>query len=214
MPLVNLHRFSYFPTGHALSNSFRTQRWEYWCTKVLLQGCRRRGEGGMAPSDFGRSGDGGRLYPPDYYLPLPPDFQIFLRPCSPSTWFKWWAHLYERIVERPIQFFLKLTKSYDEAQCTSRKEVWVARVACCSLEFSAASLKNKIMNLLIEKLKFHRMYLCFTFKWYFVTKTVRKNCSNDREKPLKFETEHREFTKDLRSLEQFIQTVKVQINFG
>ena len=37
------------------------------------------------------------------------------------------------------------------------------------------------------------MYLCFTFKWYFVTKTVRKNCSNDREKPLKFETEHREF---------------------
>ena len=27
------------------------------------------------------------------------------------------------VVERPIQFFLKLTKSYDEAQCTSRKEV-------------------------------------------------------------------------------------------
>ena len=34
--------------------------------------------------------------------------------------------------------------------------------------------------------------------------TVRKNCSRDREKLLKFETEGREFEKFLRSLEQFI----------
>ena len=55
--------------------------------------------------------------------------------------------------------------------------------------------------------------------WYFVTKivlpycTVRKNCSSDREKLLKFEAEGREFEIFLRSLEQFIQTVKGQNNF-
>ena len=43
--------------------------------------------------------------------------------------------------------------------------------------------------------------------------TVRKNCSNDQEKLLKFETEGREFAKFLRSLEQLIQTVKCQKNF-
>ena len=43
--------------------------------------------------------------------------------------------------------------------------------------------------------------------------TVRKKCSSDREKLLKFETEGREFAKFLRSLEQFIQTIKGQNNF-
>ena len=43
--------------------------------------------------------------------------------------------------------------------------------------------------------------------------TVRKNCSSDREKLLKFEAEGREFAKFLRSLEQFIQTVKGQNSF-
>ena len=42
---------------------------------------------------------------------------------------------------------------------------------------------------------------------------MRKNCSSDREKLLKFEAEGREFAKNLRSLEQFIQTVKDQNNF-
>ena len=54
-------------------------------------------------------------------------------------------------------------------------------------------------------------------KWYFVTKIVltycEKNSSSDREKLLKFEAEGQEFTKILRSLEQFIQTVKGQNNF-
>ena len=40
--------------------------------------------------------------------------------------------------------------------------------------------------------------------------TVGKNCSSDREKLLKFEAEGREFAKFLRSLEEFIQTVKGQ----
>ena len=52
---------------------------------------------------------------------------------------------------------------------------------------------------------------------YFVTKIVltycEKNCFIDREKLLKFEAEGREFTKFLRSLEQFIQPVKVWNNF-
>ena len=39
-----------------------------------------------------------------------------------------------------------------------------------------------------------------------------QNCSSDREKILKFEAEGREFAKILRSLEQFIQTVKGQNN--
>ena len=43
--------------------------------------------------------------------------------------------------------------------------------------------------------------------------TVRKKCSSDQEKLLKFEAEGREFAKILRSLEQFIQIVKGQNNF-
>ena len=43
---------------------------------------------------------------------------------------------------------------------------------------------------------------------------MRKNCSSDREKFLKFEAEGREFAKFLRSLEQFIQTVTGQNNVG
>ena len=43
--------------------------------------------------------------------------------------------------------------------------------------------------------------------------TVRKNCSTDREKLLKFEAEDLEFAKFWRSLEQFIQAVKGQNNF-
>ena len=44
--------------------------------------------------------------------------------------------------------------------------------------------------------------------------TVRKNCFTDREKLLIFETEGQEFAKFLRSLEQFVQTVKGMNNFG
>ena len=43
--------------------------------------------------------------------------------------------------------------------------------------------------------------------------TVRKNCSRDQEKLLKFEAEGLEFAKFVRSLEQFIQTAKGQHNF-
>ena len=43
--------------------------------------------------------------------------------------------------------------------------------------------------------------------------SARKKCSSDREKLLKFEAEGQEFAKSLRSLEQFIETVKGQNNF-
>ena len=43
--------------------------------------------------------------------------------------------------------------------------------------------------------------------------TVRKNCSSDREKLLKFKAESQKFANFLRTLEQFIQTVKGQNNF-
>ena len=56
----------------------------------------------------------------------------------------------------------------------------------------------------------------FRKKWYFVTKIVltyfEKKCSSDPKKVLKFVAEGREFAKYLRSLEQFIQTVKDQNN--
>ena len=54
-------------------------------------------------------------------------------------------------------------------------------------------------------------------KWYSVSKIVLTYCekkkSSDQEKLLKFEAEGREFAKILRSLEQFIQTVKGKYNF-
>ena len=43
---------------------------------------------------------------------------------------------------------------------------------------------------------------------------MRKNCFSDQEKLLKFKAEGRKFAKLLRSLEQFIQTVKVSTIFG
>ena len=42
---------------------------------------------------------------------------------------------------------------------------------------------------------------------------MRKNCFSDGEKILKYKAEGQEFAKCLRSLEQFIQTVKGQNNF-
>ena len=59
------------------------------------------------------------------------------------------------------------------------------------------------------------LMIFFYLQWYFVTKIVLTYCKNssDREKLLKFEAEGLEFAKILRSLEQFIQTVKGQNNF-
>ena len=67
------------------------------------------------------------------------------------------------------------------------------------------------------EIKFVTMELCDTLVHILLLKlfypTVRKKCSSDRENFLKFEAEGREFAKILRSLEQFVQTVKGQNNF-
>ena len=57
------------------------------------------------------------------------------------------------------------------------------------------------------------MVFCYQ-NWYDYT--VRKKCSSDLEKLLKWEAEGREFAKVLRLLEQFVQTVqcKVRTIFG
>ena len=51
------------------------------------------------------------------------------------------------------------------------------------------------------------------FCYKIVLTYCEKNCFSDREKVLKFEAVGQEFAKFLRSLEQFIQTVKGQNNF-
>ena len=71
------------------------------------------------------------------------------------------------------------------------------------------------INLRLSEKSLSKIYHCV--HWYFVTKIVltycEKKCSSVKEKKLKFEAEGREFSKILRSLEQFIQTVKGQNNF-
>ena len=52
------------------------------------------------------------------------------------------------------------------------------------------------------------------YKWYFITKIVLTYCEKKNVLVIeKFEAEGREFSKFLRSLEQFIQTVKGQNKF-
>ena len=62
-----------------------------------------------------------------------------------------------------------------------------------------------------------RQFFTLQKKWYFFTKIVltycEKNCSSDQEKLWKFKAEGQEFTKILKSLEQFTLTVKGQNNF-
>ena len=57
-------------------------------------------------------------------------------------------------------------------------------------------------------------FICVLEMAFFFIKIVltycEKKCSSNQEKLLKFEAEGREFAKFLRSLEQFIQTVKRQ----
>ena len=54
-------------------------------------------------------------------------------------------------------------------------------------------------NYSILVLGFREMVFCFK-NCFDLLSTVRKNCSSDREKLLKFESEGREFSKKLRSL--------------
>ena len=95
----------------------------------------------------------------------------------------------------------------------------------CSVNFSVATplsiLRSNYFLYCSDYFSYVPIFLLlcpYLTKWYFVTKTVltyceKKICSSDQEKLLKFEAERREFANFLRSLEQFIQTVKGQNNF-
>ena len=76
-------------------------------------------------------------------------------------------------------------------------------------------LHMKVLSFWLKNIKnrvFRFLGLGF-WGFIFLCATVRKNCSSDQEKLLKFEAESQEFAIILRSLEQFIQTVKGQNNF-
>ena len=75
--------------------------------------------------------------------------------------------------------------------------------------YEAAQLPASFCSLKIQGLSTENCILLPKLFWL----TVKKKCSSDREKLLKFEAEGQEFAKNLRSLKQFIQTVKGQNNF-
>ena len=77
----------------------------------------------------------------------------------------------------------------------------------------SAYLFSLNIGILIDKFKHCMLHKIGILLSKLFWPTVRKNHSSDWEKLLKFEAEGREFAKILRSLEQFIQTVKGQNNF-
>ena len=80
----------------------------------------------------------------------------------------------------------------------------VSKVYFCKANF-------KVTQLNFDRISILASYGILLPKFFWPT--VRKNCFSDREKLLKFEAEGLEFTKFLRSQEQFSQTVKGQNNF-
>jgi len=81
-----------------------------------------------------------------------------------------------------------------------------------NIQFTAYNNDVKFAHNLFCSLDISQKYIDILLPKLFWT-TVRKNCSSDRGKLLKFKAEGREFAKFLRSLEQFIQNVKGQNNF-
>ena len=77
--------------------------------------------------------------------------------------------------------------------------------------FKRYEIKNPNNFLSESKKKAIEMVFCYQNCSDLLWEKIVLN--SDREKLLKFEAEGREFSKFLRSLEQFIQTVKGQNNF-
>ena len=107
------------------------------------------------------------------------------------------------------------------------KEVKISRLYLCKYIYNCLDFVGCNMQCILH-LSQHFLYpratshsfslTLFIYQWYFVTKIVltyceKKKCSSDPEKLLKFVAEGREFAKILRSLEQFVRTVKGQNNF-
>ena len=76
-----------------------------------------------------------------------------------------------------------------------------------------ARLPSKKAVNLMRAANWKQRGMVFCYQNCYDLLTVRKNCSSDWEKLLKFQAEGWEFAKFLRSLEQIIQTVKGQNNF-
>ena len=73
---------------------------------------------------------------------------------------------------------------------------------------------SKIAKKVTQMAKKSQKYLPYVlFHESTINGILLPNCSSDREKLLKFEAEGWEFAKFLRSLKQFIQTVKGQNKF-
>ena len=124
------------------------------------------------------------------------------------------VHTY-RTVKRIIELQFSVPFLFDKKNpiCFLYTQVLRDSISCFLL--NSLPMKNALE--VLAKLTENKMLL---LKWRngilfrkLFWPTVRKNCSSDREKLLKFEAEGREFEIFLRSLEQFIQTVKGQNNF-
>ena len=77
------------------------------------------------------------------------------------------------------------------------------------------NMSTKLKNSFLKTKERRNEKVVIFKKWYFVTKIdlTRKKCSSGWEKLLKFKAEGYEWAKFLRSLEQFIQTMKGKNNF-
>ena len=105
-----------------------------------------------------------------------------------------------------------LTKMADKHGCTLSQlaVAWCLRNSTSQSVIASANSTEQLLEILgslpviyINGILFQKLF------W----PNVRKKCFSDREKLLKFVAEGWEFAKFLRSLEQFIQTVKGQNNF-
>ena len=116
---------------------------------------------------------------------------------SVSNWVENGAHLAEK---NPFWWTISVTSMLSE---------WTDFLSIC-LSVSRSALCGQTLY----KVTFEFSYTCgFGILLPKKNNTVRKNCSSNREKLLKFKAEGRKFAEFLRSLEQFIQTVQGQNNF-
>ena len=123
----------------------------------------------------------------------------FNHSCSPNAEFEW----DESISASGIRTVSKIYYNQEITVNYRPEEIRSSMKKSMELDFKLYQkwILRKIVFLKALPLEWKEMVFCY------------QNRSSDREKLLKFEAEGREFAKILRSLEQFIQTVKGQNNF-